>query len=182
MDSVLIKSLDGFAWGVRKLNAGAVYLGVVTLIVISVVSLYGIVTRLIGMPVSWSLEFLQLIQIVLAFLPVAYVLNRGAHVRMDLGVEMLRGKPRHLLQGTASLLGMGMSMLMVYATSQSAIASVGMREASVLTALPVYPFKVCVLIGFVLLTLQFAGHAWESLRSVLFPSTEVEAVGPHVYL
>jgi len=182
MNSVLIKALDGFAAGVRKLNAGAVYVGVVTLIVITVVSLYGIASRLIGMPVSWALEFLQLIQIVLAFLPVAYVLNRGAHVRMDLGVMMLHGKPRHLLECVASLLGMGMSVLMVYATSQSAISSVGMREASVLTALPVYPFKVCVFIGFVLLALQFAGHAWESLRSALFPSTEVEAVDPHVYL
>ena len=130
----------------------------------------------------FNAEFLQLIQIVLAFLPVAYVLNRNAHVRMDLGVAMLKGGRRHMLEGVASLLGMGMSVLMVYATWQSAIASIGMREASVLTALPVYPFKVCVFIGFLLLALQFAGQAWESFRSILFPATETEAVGPHVYL
>ncbi|MCX7142589.1 MAG: TRAP transporter small permease [Proteobacteria bacterium] len=182
MDSVLIKILDGFAAGVRKLNAGAVYLGIVTLIVISVVSLYGIATRLIGMPVSWSLEFLQLIQIVLAFLPVAYVLNRNAHVRMDLGVDLVHGNRRHMLQCLASILGMCMSGLMVYATSQGAISSTSMREASVLTSLPVYPFKICVVIGFALLTLQFAGHAWESLRSILFSSADAEAVSPHVYL
>jgi len=182
MDSVLIKALDGFASGVRKLNSGAVYLGLVTLVVICVVSLYGIATRLLGIPVSWSLEFLQLIQIVLAFLPVGYVLNRGAHVRMDLGVAMLDGKSKHLLEFVASLLGVVMSMLMTYATWESAFASVGMREASVLTALPVYPFKLCVFIGFLLLTLQFAGHAWESLRSILLPPVEAEVVSPHAYL
>ena len=45
MDSVLIKALDGFASGVRKLNSGAVYLGLVTLVVICVVSLYGIAVK-----------------------------------------------------------------------------------------------------------------------------------------
>lgn len=179
MNSVLIKTLDGFAAGVRKLNDAALYVGILTICVITVVALYGVVTRLIGRPVSWAVEFLELIQVVLAFLPVAYVLNRNAHVRMDLGIELLQGKRRHLLQGTASILGLCMSILMTYATSQSSIASIAMKEGSVLASLPIYPFKVCVTIGFFLLALQFAGHAWESFRSLLFWVADDEPNSPH---
>jgi TRAP-type C4-dicarboxylate transport system permease small subunit len=182
MDSVLIKVLDGFAAGVRKLNAGTIYVGMVAISIISIVALIGIGSRMIGSPVSWTLEFLQLIQVVLAFVPVAYVLNQNAHVRMEAGVAALHGKHRHFLEGVASLLGMCGSIVMTYATSQTAFSSVAMREGSVLTSLPVYPFKVCVAIGFLLLTLQFAGNAWESFRRILFPAAEIEAVSPHVYL
>lgn len=179
MDSVLIKTLDGFAAGVRKLNDAALYVGIFTICVITVVALYGVVTRLFGSPVSWAVEFLELIQVVLAFLPVAYVLNRNAHVRMDLGVELVKGKRRHLLQGIASILGVCMSVLMIYATSQSAIASIAMREGSVLSSLPIYPFKVCVTVGFSLLALQFAGHAWESFRSMLFWVADTKPASSH---
>lgn len=182
MNSVLVRMLDGFAAGVRKMNDAAIYVGILTICVITVVSLYTVAARLIGSPVSWTLEFLQLIQVILAFLPVAYVLNRGAHVRMDLGLEMVQGRSRYLLQIAASLLGMFMSILMAYATAQSAIASTAMREGSVLTSWPIYPFKICVFIGFVLLSLQFAGHAWEHIRSILFPGTGAERAGSHVYL
>lgn len=182
MDSILIKSLDGFAAGVRKFNDMTIYVGILAISVISVVALIGIVARLIGSPVSWVLEFLQLTQVILAFVPVAYVLNQDAHVRMEAGLTMLDGKHRHLFQGISSLLGMSGSMLMTYATSESALASIAMREGSVLTSLPVYPFKVCVVIGFFLLALQFAGHAWESFRSILFPAAGTGPASPHVYL
>lgn len=183
MDSVLIKSLDGFAMGVRKLSDATIYVGIVMMVLITVVALIGVVARLIGSPVSWALEFLELIQVVLAFVPVAYVLNQNAHVRMEAGVTMLHGKHRHLVEAIASLLGMCGSIVMTYATSETAIASIAMKEGSVLTSLPVYPFKACVVIGFLLLALQFAGHAWESFRSILFPAADTaEPIGPHVYL
>ena len=70
MDSVLIKSLDGFAMGVRKLSDATIYVGIVMMVLITVVALIGVVARLIGSPVSWALEFLELIQVVLAFVPV----------------------------------------------------------------------------------------------------------------
>ncbi len=182
MDSVLVKTLDGFAAGVRKLNDVTLYVGMVAISVISIVALIGIVYRLIGSPLSWTLEFLQLIQVVLAFIPVAYVLNQNAHVRMEAGVAALHGRKRHLLEGIASLIGMCGSIVMTYATWQTSIASIAMREGSVITSLPVYPFKVCVVIGFLLLTLQFAGNAWESFRSILFPAAGIESVAPHIYV
>lgn len=182
MDSVLVKTLDGFAAGVRKLNAATIYVGMIAMIVISIVALIGIASRLIGSPLSWTLEFLQLVQVVLAFIPVAYVLNQNAHVRMEAGVAALHGTHRLFVEGIASLIGMCGCAVMTYATWETAIASVAMREGSVLTSLPVYPFKICVVIGFVLLTLQFAGNAWERFRSILFPGAEAEAVSAHVYL
>lgn len=172
MNSVMIKALDGFASGVRKLNDAMQYVGIAAICVISVVALYNVGTRILNIPVSWPLEFLELVQVVLAYLPIAYVLNRNAHVRMDLMTELLHGRRKLMLRVISSLLGVCLSLLLCYATSQSALASVRMKEGSVLTSIPIYPFKIVVTVGFVLLALQFAGHAWESFRSLLFPSTD----------
>lgn len=178
MDSVLIRSLDGFAAGIRKLNDAAIYVGILTISVISTVALIGVVARLIGRPMGWVLEFSELAQVVLAFVPVAYVLNQGAHVRMDMVIDLLSGKRRHLVQGIASILGMCMCILMIYATAQTAMGSIAMSESSEISSLPIYPLKVVVTVGFFLLALQFAGHAWESFRSILFEPADTRPASP----
>ncbi len=158
--------LDAAARLIRRLSNSMLPVGVTLVCVISVVSVYGVAERMRGNPLSWTIEFTELLQVALAFLPVAYVLNANKHVSMELLQTVLGERGRRAARIVYSFVGMVLAAMLTYSTCTVAIASVAMDESTVVAILPIYPAKICVTLGFALLTLQFAGHFWECVRNM----------------
>lgn len=166
MAETILHRLDLGARAIRRLSNSMLHVGITLICVITITSIYAVVQRLFGAPVSWAIEFNELIQVALAFLPAAYVLNADKHVSMELLHSMLAGRGRRIARALFSAVGAVLSGLLAYSTATVAQSSVAMGEATVIAALPIYPFKICVTIGFALLALQFAAHVWECVRNM----------------
>ena len=166
MAATILNRVDQGVRAIRRLSDSMLHLGVTLLCVITIVSIYAVVQRLLGMPVSWAIEFNELLQVGLAFLPAAYVLNADKHVRMELLDSVLGQRGRRVARGASGVVGAALAGFLAYSTGTVAKSSVAMGEATVVASLPIYPSKICVTIGFALLALQFAAHAWECVRNL----------------
>lgn len=166
MASTILNGLDQGARAIRRLSNSMLPVGVILLCVITIISIYGVAVRLLGSPVSWSIEFTELLQVAFAFLPVAYVLNVDKHVSMELLASVLGERGRRIARGIYSAVGALIAAALAYSTWSVAASSVEMGESTVIAALPIYPAKICVTVGFALLALQFVGHVWECLRNM----------------
>lgn len=166
MAATILHRLDEGARAIRRVSNSMLHLGVILLCIITATSMYGVMQRLLGAPVSWAIELNELLQVAFAFLPAAYVLNADKHVRMELLQSLLGERGRRVARATFSLVGAILTALLAYSTATVARSSVAMGEATVVASLPIYPFKICVTIGFALLALQFAAHMWECLRNM----------------
>jgi len=162
----ILHGLDKAATAIRHLSNSMLAVGVTLVCVISITSMYGVAQRLLGAPVSWTVELNELLQVGLAFLPVAHVLNADKHVSMELLQTVLGARGRRVARIVVSVIGAFVAALLAYSTATVAMASVAMDEATVVAVLPIYPFKICVAVGFALLALQFAGHFWECVRGL----------------
>lgn len=141
------------------------HVGVTLVCVIAVTSAYGVAQRLLGHPVSWAIELNELLQVALAFLPLAYVQNMGKHVSMELLQSMMGHAGRRAVRAIYSTVGGALATALAYSTGTVAMSSFAMDERTVVAELPIYPFKICVTIGFVLLAAQFFAHVWECVRN-----------------
>jgi len=172
--------LDQLAWAIRRLSNSALPVAVLLLSVITLVSIYGVAQRLLGRPVSWTTELAELLQVALAFLPIAYVQNVNKHVGMELLQTVLGPRGRRIARGVFSAVGAVLAALLAVSTASVARSSMAMDEATVVSSLPIYPFKICVTVGFALLALQFAGHVWECIRNMPECTTEVNPSESHL--
>ncbi len=163
---IVLNRLDQGARAIRRLSDSMLHVGIALVSIITVVSIYGVAQRLLGAPVSWAIEFTELLQVALAFLPVAYVQNANKHVSMELLQSILDERGNRIARGLFSAVGTLLAALLAYSTASVARSSVAMDEATVVASLPIYPFKICVTVGFALLALQFAGHVWECVRNM----------------
>ncbi len=164
MAASILHRLDLGARVIRRLSNSMLHVGIALLFVITITSMYGVMQRLLGAPVSWVIELNELLQVALAFLPAAYVLNVDKHVRMEVLQSLLGEQGQRIARGAFSAVGALLAALLAYSTATVAKSSVTMGEATVVASLPIYPFKICVTVGFALLALQFAAHAWECVR------------------
>ena len=146
---------------IRSVSDSMLLVGVILICVISLCSMYGVGMRFLGRPVTWVLELTELLQVALAFLPAAYVLNANKHVSVEVADLLLGASARRVLRGAVTAMGAIVCGLLTYSTATVALSSVAMGEATVNSALPIYPFKICVVVGYALLTLQFAAHTVE---------------------
>lgn len=159
-----IRSVDHLAKLIRRTSNAMLYFGMAMVVVIVVCSVYGVIMRALGTPVGWVLELTELLQVALAFLPAAYVLNADKHVSMELLNNYLKPTGRRVANALVSIIGIVVCSLMFYTTAQGAMSSLMMREATMIVSIPIYPFKFCVVTGYLLLTIQFAAHFWECVR------------------
>lgn len=166
MTTTILHRIDQGARAIRCLSNSMLPVGVTLVCIIAITSVYGVAQRLLGAPVSWAIELNELLQVALAFLPLAYVQNVNKHVSMELLESLLGDRGRRIARGVFSFVGAILAALLAYSTASVAWSSVVMDEATVVVSLPIYPFKICVTVGFALLALQFAGHVWECIRNM----------------
>lgn len=166
MAATILHRLDQGVRAIRRLSNSMLHVGIILLCVVTITSMYGVMQRLLGAPVSWTIELNELLQVAFAFLPAAYVLNVDKHVRMEVLQSLLGARGQRVARGAFSAVGAILAGLLAYSTATVAQSSVAMGEATVVASLPIYPFKICVTVGFALLALQFAAHVWECVRNM----------------
>jgi TRAP-type mannitol/chloroaromatic compound transport system permease small subunit len=119
------------------------------------VSADAILRYALNRPLTGTLEGVELLLVFAVFLGLARTQAERGHIAVGILTERLEGRARAALEALTAFLGLILFAAMSWATGAMALRSWRMGEYSAgLIALPIYPSRILVVLGSVLLSLQ----------------------------
>lgn len=159
-DDSLLSRLDQ---GLARLERGMALLGglaVFSLMLLAVASVGG--RQLFNQPMPGYVDWIEQAMPLIAFLGVAYCQRLGGHIRMDMLIGKLRGRPLWLLECLGSAVALLLMCLLVWGTwahferSFDFAAPLWSRDSSLDIRLPLWPAKLLVPLAFAVLAARLA--------------------------
>ncbi|MDR1379795.1 MAG: TRAP transporter small permease [Synergistaceae bacterium] len=143
---------------VEKINLAIGYACGLGILLMGLILAYGVVCRyFLGSPTIWTEETSVYIFTWTMLAGSAYTLMRGKHVRIDLIFERLPQKAQCALDALTSLAGIAFSAVVSWQAWEMMQSSFRFNKVSAtLLRVPTWIPQCALLLGFVLLTFQFA--------------------------
>lgn len=140
------------AYAENVLNA----LGVVFIIILMFFTACEIVGRYVfNHPIPGYVEDTELIMAAIVFLGIGYTQRVGAHIRMDLVINKLRGRLYHITESLALLLGLiGYGLILIF-SFQFTVEAYQVGDVTEYLYTPTWPSKLCVPLGSFFLCTRF---------------------------
>jgi len=134
---------------------GSAKLSSIFIIGIVIVTCYEVVMRYVfNSPTIWTLDFGIYFLVWLSFLSMSYCQKRGKHVHVDLLISRLSEKQRIVLDVATSILFLTGAAIMLYYSTIYTLTAIRTQELSIgLVAHPIWPVKLSISVGTLLLTL-----------------------------
>lgn len=163
----------------RALALGA---GLVILVVmlVSVTNILG--RKLFNLPVPGFVDWMEQAVPVIAFFGIAYCQRLGGHIRMDILVRLLSGRPLWLaeLLGTALMLFLTLALIwgswLHFERSFDWASPNFSRDSTIDIGLPIWPIKLVVPVMLALLALRLGLQLWAYGRALRQGDREAVAV------
>jgi TRAP-type C4-dicarboxylate transport system permease small subunit len=147
---------------INKVNSAMAWVGIISVPLLVLLIARDVFMRyVLNSPTGWMLEVAMGIQLLYGLFCAGYVLQVGGHIRMQLLTDHVSHKARLWLFAVTSIIGILVCGAMAYYAWQMAAASLRMGERTALTGYPVFFLKLMVLIGFVLLGIQFIAETFK---------------------
>ncbi len=109
-------------------------------------------------PTLWSVEISEYLLVACAYLGLAYTLEHGGHVRVELIIDRPRPGPRRVLNIIAFTLAVIFAAVLTWQTLALALTSLGRgARSSTPMAIPLFPAQILIPIGSFFLCLQALG-------------------------
>lgn len=148
----------------------------ISLFIVMILTSFQIISRVAGYPWPGYLELSELAISIFAFLGVAYAQRLDTHIRMELLVGNLSGKPKWLLEFFTTILSFTVVVILIYYSLLFAIDAYQIGDTTYDYLYPTWPAKILVPIAFTIwafrLTLEIFGY----LRMVIFSNSEPIAI------
>ncbi|WP_319531288.1 TRAP transporter small permease [uncultured Cohaesibacter sp.] len=167
-DSTLSKIDQSF----NKLEAFLAFLSgftVFLLMVLAVISVGG--RNIINQPLSGYVDWIEQAMPLIAFMGISYVQRNGGHIRMDMVVGVLRGRPLYLVEWITTFAILILMLLMVWGTWAHFLRSFDFnmpmwsRDSSMDIALPIWPAKLLAPVAFSVLCVRLVLQLWAYTRA-----------------
>lgn len=169
--------------GLQKLEWGMAFvsgIGAFGLMVLAVVSVTG--RNLFNEPLPGYVDWIQTAMPLIAIFGIAYVQRNGGHIRMDILVGQLKGRPLWLAEFVTTLAVLVLMVLLVWGTwahfdrSFDWNAPNFSRDSSIDIGLPIWPAKLVVPVAFSVMCLRLVLQLWGYGRAFLLGLSEPVAV------
>ena len=148
----------------------------ISLFIVMILTSFQIISRVAGYPWPGYLELSELAISIFAFLGVAYAQRLDTHIRMELLVGNLSGKPKWLLEFFTTILSFTVVVILIYYSLLFAIDAYQIGDTTYDYLYPTWPAKILVPIAFTIwafrLTLEIFGY----LRMIIFSNSEPIAI------
>ncbi len=143
---------------VEKGNLLLGYISGLGILLMGLILCYEVVCRyFFRAPTLWAQETSIYLFIWTMLAGSAYTLQKGKHVRIDLLIEHLSLRTQRILEMITSFVGMAFCAIVSWQAYEMIAASVGYNKVSAtLLRVPMWIPQMALLLGFVLLTFQFA--------------------------
>jgi len=131
-------------------------LGVVFIIILMFFTACEIVGRYVfNQPIPGYVEDTELIMAAIVFLGIGYTQRVGAHIRMDLVINKLRGRLYHITESLSLLLGLiGYGLILIF-SFQFTVEAYEVGDVTEYLYTPTWPSKLCVPLGSFFLCTRF---------------------------
>ena len=145
---------------------GAFFMAVVVLMTIADV----LMRSFFNHPLKGALELCQLFTVPLIWFGVAYTMRVGGHVRMEMLSEALfKGRRDIYYWIIVRLTLLVIMVLMSIAVFDGTAYSISGAELTDILYIPVYPFKIVLVVGSVMFVLEIVSELVNDIRSLLRP-------------
>ncbi len=125
---------------------------VFTLMLLAVAQILG--RKIFNLPIPGFIDWVEQFMVVFAFLGVAYCQRLGGHIRMDILIGRIRGRPLWLAEIVSVLLMMFVVGALVYGSYLHFERALNIGDSTIDIALPTWPAKLLVPISLGLLWLR----------------------------
>ncbi|MBU2944667.1 TRAP transporter small permease [Shimia thalassica] len=146
-------------------------LAVFSLMLLAVFSVGG--RNLAGQPLPGYVDWIEQAMPLIAFMGIAFTQRDGGHIRMDMLVGALRGRPLYLAELITTLVILCVMLLLVWGSwahfdrSFDFSAPMWSSDSSMDISLPLWPAKLLVPVAFSVLCLRLVLQVWAYGRALI---------------
>ncbi len=162
--------------GFFRLESG---LNLVAALVILAVMLLGVFQvfgrKLINLPVPGYVDVIEFAMGVFAFIAIAYTQRLGGHVRMEIFLKRLRGRPLWVVEAAGTLIVIAIVAVLAWFGYEHFLRAWNIGDSTIDIQLPLWPSKLLVPVAFAVLLVRLFIQLGGFLRLAADP--EAEPVG-----
>ena len=146
-------------------------LAVFSLMILAVISVGG--RNAFNSPLAGYVDWIEQVMPLIAFMGISFVMREGGHIRMDMLVGQLRGRPLYVVEVITTLAVLLLMVMMVwgswahFARSFDFAAPMWSRDSSMDIALPLWPAKLIAPLAFAILCMRLCLQVWGYARAVV---------------
>lgn len=170
-DDSLLSKIDRRLYRLEGVLALLSGIAVFSLVLLAVVSVGG--RNIFNQPLPGYVDWIEQAMPLIAFMGIAYTQRDGGHIRMDMLVGALRGRPLYLVELITTLAMLTLMILMVWGTwahfqrSFDFGAPLWSRDSSMDISLPLWPAKLLAPVAFSVLCLRLCLQIWAYARAFI---------------
>lgn len=170
-DNSTLSKLDHILLRLERALALLSGLAVFSLMVLAVISVSG--RNLFNQPLPGYVDWIEQAMPLIAFMGISYCMREGAHIRMDIVIGRLKGRPLYFVEMLTTLAVLCLMVLMVWGTwahfdrSFDFGAPMWSRDSSMDIGLPIWPAKLTAPVAFSVLCLRLVLQVWAYGRAVI---------------
>lgn len=119
------------------------------------------------LPINGYIDWVEQGMAFMAFLGIAYTKRQGGHIRMDMLVGHLHGRPLWLVELTSTILMFLVTLVLIYGSYLHFWRAFSIGDSSLDIDLPTWPAKLVVPFALTVLALRLLLQIWGYLRAVI---------------
>lgn len=166
-----------------KLETGLALLGgftVLGLIILAVVSVAG--RNLFSQPIPGYIDWIEQFMPLIAFMGIAYTQRDGGHIRMDMLVNLFKGRVLWFVEALTTLIILLLVILLIWGSwshferSFDFSAPLWSRDSTIDIGLPLWPAKLLAPVALSVLSIRLVLQIWGFARAFVLNQTSPVAV------
>ncbi len=179
-DDSLLSQIDQRLYRLEGYLALLSGLAVFSLMLLAVFSVGG--RNLANLPLPGYVDWIEQVMPLIAFMGISFTQRDGGHIRMDMLVGALRGRPLFLAELVTTLVILVLMLLLVWGSwahferSFDFSAPLWSSDSSMDISLPLWPAKLLVPVAFSVLCLRLALQVWAYGRALVTGDAKLVAV------
>jgi C4-dicarboxylate transporter, DctQ subunit len=118
-----------------------------------------------SLPISGYIDWVEQAMAFFAFLGIAYTQREGGHIRMDMLVANIHGRPLWFTEFLSTLLMLFVTLVLIYGSFLHFLRSYQIGDSSLDINLPTWPAKLVVPVALTMLALRLLLQLWGYLRA-----------------
>lgn len=151
-----------------KLEAALTLVGGIVIFLLVFLATANVLGRWIfSLPISGYIDWVEQAMAFFAFLGIAYTQRDGGHIRMDMLVSNIHGRPLWFSELVSTLLMFGITLVLIYGSFLHFLRAYQIGDSSLDINLPTWPAKLVVPIALTVLALRLILQIWGYLRALL---------------
>lgn len=118
-------------------------------------------------PISGYIDWVEQAMAFFAFLGISYTQREGGHIRMDMLVGKIHGRPLWITELISVLLMLAVTLVLIYGSFLHFLRAYQIGDSSIDIDLPIWPAKLVVPVALSILALRLILQIWAYIRAVI---------------